>query len=643
MFGRVFSVFGRFFGWSDRFTNEPTVLDASKIIPSVQNSGGEANATFEDLAESDDDFECDNPNEYRDIDDASIRRALRAERDGSADDAFRHWMPVFYRLEGKPVPTALENAIKYSDWAEYLLCRLKWADDPDRLYEQLHKLADREMYEAEAYRALMHARGEMDDPFDDKSIHSILSYAFENGSIEAVYYMAEQAEGGSEFEEKDVDYALSLFEEAAELNHRDAALSAARLHRNQKNTEMAEKLFRQAITLGDDFAKYGLALMLLQDFTPQRASEAIPLVFEAAEAGVWEARRHAAIFYEKGVGTPVNFEMARLYYEKTAYTTWSSIRLGEMHRDGIGGPVNGNEAIRFFNYARTNCNYLASYHLGMLYKKGELTKQDLPRAFSFFQEAANHDVPQGVFELAQMTKAGLGTIADPVLAAKLFSRAVELGCIEAEPYLKRPAPAANLAQKSIVFSKPASKQSVAPKAATKTASARYVVLDFETTGFSPDRGDKIIEIGAVEIIDGKIGRQYQTLVDPEIEISSRITEITSISNDMVADAPIIEDVLAELLEFVGEATLVAHNIQFELKFLSRECSRLQMTPPPRTLCTLKLARKLHPELQNHKLGTILDAFGIAPEGPLHRALPDAKATAQMLLHLQKRHAFDVLN
>jgi DNA polymerase III epsilon subunit-like protein len=112
---------------------------------------------------------------------------------------------------------------------------------------------------------------------------------------------------------------------------------------------------------------------------------------------------------------------------------------------------------------------------------------------------------------------------------------------------------------------------------------------------------------------------------------------------MVADAPTIEDVLAELLEFVGEATLVAHNIQFELKFLSRECSRLQMKPPPRTLCTLKLARKLYPEFQNHKLGTILDAFEIAPDGPLHRALPDAKATAQMLLHLQKRHAIDVLN
>jgi len=112
---------------------------------------------------------------------------------------------------------------------------------------------------------------------------------------------------------------------------------------------------------------------------------------------------------------------------------------------------------------------------------------------------------------------------------------------------------------------------------------------------------------------------------------------------MVADAPSIEDVLGDLLEFVGEAILVAHNIQFELKFLSHECKRLKMTPPTRTLCTLNLSRKLYPEFQNHKLGTILDAVGIAPDGPLPRALPDAKATAQMLLHLHKRYALDVLN
>ncbi len=610
-----------------------------------ENDDGDTDAesTFDDATESDDDFEYDDPADYPEVDDIGIRRALRAEHNGSYDDAFRHWMPVFYRLEGGPVPTALVKAIKHSDWAEYIHCRLKWEDDPDRLYKELHDLADREMFEAEAYRALMHANGELDDRFDKESIQSILLFAFENGSIEAMHHMAGQARDGSEFEEKDIDYALSLFEGAADLNHRDAALEAALLHREQKNTETAEKLFRQAIALGDDFAKYGLALMLLQDFKPQRASEAIPLVFEAAEAGVWEARRHAAIFYEKGVGGPVNLEMARLYYEKTAYTTWSSIRLGEMHRDGIGGPVNGNEAIRFFNYARTNCNYLASYHLGMLYKKGEVTEQDLPRAFSFFQEAASHDVPQGIFELALMTKAGLATASDPVRAAELFSRAVELGCIDAEPYLKLAAPAAPFSPNPIVFAEPATKQPAAPQVAEKTVSARYVVLDFETTGFSPNRGDKIIEIGAVEIINGKIGRHYQTLVDPETEISSRITALTSITNDMVADAPLIEDALGDLLDFVGEATLVAHNIQFELKFLSSECSRLQMTPPPRTLCTLKLARKLYPEFQNHKLGTILDAFGIAPEGPLHRALPDAKATAQMLLHLQKRHPIDLFN
>lgn len=139
---------------------------------------------------------------------------------------------------------------------------------------------------------------------------------------------------------------------------------------------------------------------------------------------------------------------------------------------------------------------------------------------------------------------------------------------------------------------------------------------------------------------GRIGREYRTLIDPEIKINPRITALTSRTNDMVWDATLIDDALAELIELIGEATLVAYNIQFELKFLTSEGSRLQKPTPQRTLCTLKLARKLHPEFPNHKLGTILGALGIATDGPLHRALPDAKATAQMLLHRQKRHAID---
>jgi len=113
-----------------------------------------------------------------------------------------------------------------------------------------------------------------------------------------------------------------------------------------------------------------------------------------------------------------------------------------------------------------------------------------------------------------MTKAGLATSADPVRASELFSRAVELGCIDAEPYLKPAAPAAPSSPDPVVFVEPAIKQASALQVAEERANARYVVVDFETTGFSPDRGDKIIEIGAVEIVNGTIGRHYQTLVDP---------------------------------------------------------------------------------------------------------------------------------
>lgn len=571
----------------------------------------------DDEADEDDDFAIDDPDEYPGIDDPDVRRAMRAEEYGSSDDAFRHWMPIYYRYEGKQPPNALSDAAAGSYWAEYLDLRLRHASAPNLLYMELYDLSERGMVEAYAYRVRMHANGEIRDVFEREAIHRMMLWAWENDSIEALVYLAEQTQEGSEFVEEDAEEALVLYRRAAELNHRKAAREAGLLLHRRKQLVEAERFLKIAISLGDRRSKYELGRLYIWSWQPSRRDEGVPLIFEAAKDEDYEAKRQAALFYENGVGTPVNFEAARRYYEQTSSTTWSAISLGEMHRDGRGGPVNVAEALRLFNYARESRNFQASYHLGRIWRDGKLVPQDLPKSLTYFEEAAANNVPQAVFQLAIMLRDGTGTMPDPVRADDEFARAAELGCTEAIDYLK-------------AFRSPS------PPTPTPNAK-RYVVLDFETTGLSPDRGDKIIEIGAVEIVDGVITRRHATLVDPEMSIGAHITRITSIDDSMVAGAPHIETALPTLLDFIGDATLVAHNIVFELRFLSYECRRLRLALPDRNLCTLKLARRLYPGLPNYKLGSLLGEFKIRPDGPLHRALPDAKATAELLLIMQQKH------
>jgi DNA polymerase-3 subunit epsilon len=168
---------------------------------------------------------------------------------------------------------------------------------------------------------------------------------------------------------------------------------------------------------------------------------------------------------------------------------------------------------------------------------------------------------------------------------------------------------------------------------------RFVVIDFETTGFSPRSGDRIIEIGAVEVLNGKITREYQTLINPSIKISEIIQSVTSITNAMVSKAPTSKTEIPKLLDFISDGILVAHHIEFEIKFLRAECELLGLDNPLysiSTLCTLKRARRLFPTLTSHKLGDLLKRFSIPVNGSLHRALPDARATALLLLMMNEK-------
>lgn len=165
--------------------------------------------------------------------------------------------------------------------------------------------------------------------------------------------------------------------------------------------------------------------------------------------------------------------------------------------------------------------------------------------------------------------------------------------------------------------------------------ARYVVVDFETTGFSPDQGCRIIEIAAVEVLNGFIGNIFTTLLNPQTEIPDKITELTGISNFMVSSAPYSESEIPKLIDFIGNDMLVAHNISFEMRFLSHECRALGINPPLNTICTLQMAKKLYPFLKSYKLENLLTHLQISASGPLHRAMPDAEATARALIAMLK--------
>ena len=159
----------------------------------------------------------------------------------------------------------------------------------------------------------------------------------------------------------------------------------------------------------------------------------------------------------------------------------------------------------------------------------------------------------------------------------------------------------------------------------------FVVFDIETTGLS-SRNDRITEIGAVKIIDGKITEVYNQLVNPEKNIPPKIVELTGITNAMVENEPVIDKVLPEFLDFVGDSILVAHNADFDTAFIFENCRRLSISWSRSFIDTLALARALYPELRNHKLNTLTKHLEVKLENH-HRASDDAKATANIFLKM----------
>lgn len=155
----------------------------------------------------------------------------------------------------------------------------------------------------------------------------------------------------------------------------------------------------------------------------------------------------------------------------------------------------------------------------------------------------------------------------------------------------------------------------------------FVVFDLETTGFSPVR-NRIIEVGAVKVENGKISERFSTFVNPKVPIPPRITEVTSIDDSMVAEAPEIESVLPEFLEFCEGCVLVAHNAGFDYSFICRKGKEQGIDVNFTVVDTVGIARVLFPHLARYTLDNVAKTMKISLENH-HRAVEDAEATAEI--------------
>ena len=168
----------------------------------------------------------------------------------------------------------------------------------------------------------------------------------------------------------------------------------------------------------------------------------------------------------------------------------------------------------------------------------------------------------------------------------------------------------------------------------KINSTEFVVFDVETTGLSAADGDRIIEIAAMKVKDGKIIDKFYSLVNPNRSIPAEATRIHNITDDMVAAAPMATEILPKMISFIGGGCVAGHNVRFDLGFLSYELAsmgrRLHDSTP--AVDTLKMARELLPYLSNHRLSYLARSLGVQVSDT-HRAMADVELTVQVLIRM----------
>ncbi len=180
---------------------------------------------------------------------------------------------------------------------------------------------------------------------------------------------------------------------------------------------------------------------------------------------------------------------------------------------------------------------------------------------------------------------------------------------------------------------------------TSTNADSIVVLDFETTGLSPDQGDRAIEIGAVRIEAGEVVDSFQQLMNPGRPINQFIADYTGITNDMLKDAPSCEEAMGEFHRFMGDSNLLAHNASFDKRFLDAELQNIAKRYNGEFACSLLVSRRIYQAAPNHQLATLVNYANIESSGGYHRALYDSQMTAKLWLSLldEIKHRYAVSN
>ncbi len=168
----------------------------------------------------------------------------------------------------------------------------------------------------------------------------------------------------------------------------------------------------------------------------------------------------------------------------------------------------------------------------------------------------------------------------------------------------------------------------------------YVVVDVETTGGQSSL-HRITEVGMVKIINGEVVDEYHTLINPERHIPASITHLTGISNEMVAASPTFDAVAEDIINFTENSIFVAHNVNFDYGFIKQALARSEHQFKRPKLCTVSLSRKLYPGLSSYRLNALCQRFNIDLKRH-HRALDDARATAELFIQVQKNETFEKL-
>ncbi len=166
-----------------------------------------------------------------------------------------------------------------------------------------------------------------------------------------------------------------------------------------------------------------------------------------------------------------------------------------------------------------------------------------------------------------------------------------------------------------------------------TSADTVVILAFETSGLTPEQGDRVIEVGAILLEQGIITGRYQSLINPGFRVSSFIERLTGITNAMLSKAPSSTTVFSQLKSFIGDHNLVAHNAAFDQMFFDYEMQSAGFPSKKTMACSLLIARRLFQNIPDHKLTTLAKYLGLPEQQHYHRTLADAEMTAWLWLKI----------